>query len=253
MLTYHLTQSNEAIARVFLESFNIPMRSSVVCLNPHILAKLGSVDLIFKLKRLATIDCIAPGTVFRLELDLFITEDDVYRLCKMRIDMPDYSKTDSKAFLKCVPDPTSVLFFYVLPDFGAKQKPRMTFELEARNTRRVSTNSISNLKQSGTSLRFDSTMHTLKPQSPCTKGEARNTSKSMRHIDNITSNSKISSQIRSTIMKMSDASTNNIKKRISVDKAAVKGLAASVDPFKTRAGINLYQTKSRMRKLKSDE
>jgi len=204
-----------------------------------------------KLKSLAAVDCLQPGASFKLDLDLFITEDDVYKLCKLRSDMPDYTRAESKAFLKAVPDPASILFFYVLPE-SHRSKSRNTFELEAKSNRRVSTNSISNLKNSGnTSLRFDSTMHTLKPQSPCVKQEARNNGRSSRQIDNITSNSKISSQIRSTIMKASDG--NCAKKRVSVDHAGIKGLATSLDPHKARAGVNLYQTKSRMRTLSSAE
>lgn len=175
----------------------------------------------------------------------------MYRLCKLRSDMPDYSRSDSKAFLKQVPDPTSILFFYVLPEPQIKSKPRMTFELEVRNNnRRVSANSINNLKQSiNTSLRFDSTMHTLKPQSPCVKHEIQNNCRTTRNIDNITSNSKMNSQIRSTIMKISDS--NCVRKRSSVDNSAIKGLASSLDPYRSKASVNLYQTKSRIRKLTS--
>lgn len=202
-----------------------------------------------KLKALAAVECLQPGSVFRIELDMFITEDDVYRLCKMRSDMPDYAKIDSKSFLKAVPDPTSILFFYVLPE-AHRSKSRNTFELDVKTNRRVSTNSIGNLKTSiNTSLRFDSTMHTLKPQSPCVKNDTRNNGRSTRQIDNITSNSKINSHIRSTIMKGND--NNATKKRVSVEISNIKGIATSLDPYKARAGVNLYQTKSRMRELNS--
>ena len=193
-------------------------------------------------------DCLPPGTVFRIELDMLITEDDVYRLCKMRSDMPEYSKLESRTFLKAVPDPTSTLFFYVLPD-QSRSKSRNNLELDSKNIRRISTASIGNMKTSGSSsLRFDSTANTLKPQSPTPKPRTNNIGWSPRKVDNITSNIKLSSQIRSTILKANEAVA---KKRVSVDRPAIKGLATSLDPYKVRPGVNLYQTKSKMRELSS--
>lgn len=48
MLLYQLIQSSDACLKVFIETFNIIQRKTVICINPSILAKLGSIG---KVKR----------------------------------------------------------------------------------------------------------------------------------------------------------------------------------------------------------
>lgn len=204
-----------------------------------------------KLRSLRSIDNLAANSFFKLELDIFITEDDVFSLSKTRSEMPDYSLGESRAFLKAVPDPTSALFFFVVPVSSSKLKPRRTIESDSRSQIRNSNALINSAKQTSISmsLRFDSTMHTLKPQSPPPKKSSRNIKK-VANPDHNTSNSKMQAQMRSTISKINDTSAS--KQRFSFEKVTVKGLASSLDPDRNKQGFNLYQNKSRICRLISN-
>lgn len=176
---------------------------------------------------------IALKTFFRLDLDLFITEDDVVKLCELRSDMPDYSKFDSNSFLKSVPDPTSVLLFYVHPENNGIIKPRKTIEFEVRSHYRGFNNSTPNIRPGSVnkSLRCDSTIHTIKPPSPPIKQNSRRW-KNTKNPENITSNRKIQTPLTSTIVRVAESGC--IKKHL------------SVEPYKKKQGTNIYLDKSRI-------
>ena len=204
------------------------------------------------MKSLDTAEHLPPNTLFKIDLDLFITEDSIARICKLRTNINEIVKVESKSFLKTMPDPTSMLLFYVLPADDRKNKPRRTFELDLRKQQRTSNSSTSHTKKGSinSTLRFDSTMHTIKQQSPPTKPGPRN-SKILRKPGNSTSNGKLQSQMRSTIMKMAD--NGDLKYRPSLDGNNVKGLATSQDPYKHKQGLNLYQVKSKLCELISNK